>query len=337
MLATKLVLLALVAVAVTPSQCVDENGAAVDWFVALREPNSRRYLFFDSYSTAFRPLPDETFLKNLFQNVDVLKDQLTLWNDEPAQVPWPGTPVKFRGAGLKAHDKGVLYKSAGDGQGFYLLHSVPKFPDISGGALDPKTPVGSIYGQSMMCVSISSPVTYLTIWNHLSAQKSNVYFNSFPFPEPPETTVQVVDSFIEGRLLRLVTKTIKNPNAPYEGMLAPLFKTGWLVESWGRRYAENTYAPYRVINNEGVNFPSGSYKSTQDHSKYALSFGSRGLLCIGGLNHMDSQEKRGGSFVCLTHLSLYDQFWNWIMNPPRGPALKRFKKSHPRMLNQKAR
>lgn len=317
MLAGKLALLAMIFATAATSQCRDENGATVSWFVALREPNSRRYQFFDHKSSKFRTLGDETFLKYLFQNVNVQKDQLILWNDEPAAVSGQTISAPVKDTTSTAHDKGVLFRGAGDRQGFFLLHSVPKFPEVSNGVLNPVTPVSSSYGQSMICISTSSDSTYQSIWSHLKAQNAIIYFNSFFFPVPPKTTVQVADSFIEGSFFRLVTKTILNLNPPFEGVLAPLFKTGWLVESWGRPYAANTYSPYRVINNEAVNFPAASYKDTMDHSKYALAFDCRGLLCIGGMNHMDSQASRGGSFVCFTHPGLYDQFWNVIMTPPK--------------------
>jgi len=241
--AAKLALLAMLLASAAASQCRDETGATVSWFVALREPDSRRYQFFDNRSAKFRTLPDETFLKNLFQNVGVQRDQLLLWNDEPAAVSRLNLSPKVKDSTETAHDKGVLFRGAGDRQGFFLLHSVPKFPEISNGVLNPVTPTGSTYGQSMICISTASDSSYQAIWSHLKAQNAAIYFNSFFFPVPPKTTVQVADSFIEGSFFRLVTKTILNLNPPFEGVLAPLFKTGWLVESWGRPYSPNTYSP----------------------------------------------------------------------------------------------
>ena len=86
------------------------------------------------------------------------------WNDEPATVSSISSTsasksnikVQYEAFKLKqqlhqtvtAHDKGILVKSASDGSGFYLLHSVPKYPNIDRikAAIDPVTPQGSSYG-----------------------------------------------------------------------------------------------------------------------------------------------------------------------------------------------
>ena len=305
------------------SQCRDENGKTVKWFVALREPNSRRYQYFDESWSTFRTLNDETFLKNIFQGISTSTDQVLLWNDEPAAVDGYELLLSNIQSTSTAHDKGVLYRNRKDSTGFYLLHSVPKFPEVHSSVLNPATPISSNYGQSMICISLSSDSSFSTIWNHIKAQNSVIYLNSFAYPLPPNPTSLTVDSYIEGSTFRLVTKTPINMNPPFEGMLAPFYQSGFLVESWGRPYSPNTYSPFKVINNQQVNFPSKSYSDTNDHSKYTVSLSIKGLLCVGGMNHMDSQASRGGSFVCFKNYQLYDQLWNVILTPPAGLRSKR--------------
>ena len=88
-----------------------------------------------------------------------------VWNDQPAQISninnfnirdsniinsYKTMMVKqtMLEVSETAHDKGVLIKSAQDGTGFYLLHSVPKYPNIdrTTASINPITPSGSSYG-----------------------------------------------------------------------------------------------------------------------------------------------------------------------------------------------
>jgi Deoxyribonuclease II len=329
MLAVKIALLLMFASAAQTSRCVNENGTYVNWFVALREPNSKDYLFFDSWSTSFRTLEDEKFLQKLFQQVDVSNSQLILWNDEPGRAPKSPVKVEFPGEGKFAHDKGMLHRSA-TGGGFYLLHSVPGFPSIDNKVLTPSTPRGPVYGQSMLCISLSDPMSFDRIWKHLAAQKSQVYYNSFKLTVPPVTKKAVEDTDIDPKNFRMITKTVKNDyDLPYEDILVPILKTGWLIESWGRPYLpDTTVGSYQVINNLQVTINSHNYTNTQDHSKYAVALNEVDLVCFGGLNHQLSQIYRGGSFVCFSNSHLYNQLrYNVMQTRPPSVALHRLGKT----------
>lgn len=295
------------------SGCKDENGAEVKWFVALREPNSRKYLYFSDASAKFRQLRDEEFLNQLFQAVKPSREQLLLWNDEPAVLGSLQSLTSLQYAPT-AHDKGVLYQGK-DGRGFFLLHSVPKYPSIVGGKVDSATPAGSVYGQSMVCLTLTQDSSYSTIWSHVRAQRADIYHDTFNLPEPRVNREPTLESRLEGRTFNLVTKTALSLEHPFEDMLAGIYKTGWLVESWGRPYQPNRMQGYRVVNNRLVNFPSASFKSTSDHSKWAVALDADSLVCIGGMNHMESQAKRGGQFLCFKHKQLYQQLYYSIASP----------------------
>ena len=301
------------------SQCRDEKGRTVLWFFALREPHSRRYLFFDDSSSNFKTLEDETFIVRLFTGISLSKDQVLIWNDQRPLISGLKSMNSLSASRVKiqkAHDKGIMYRNSKDKTGFYLLHSVPKFPGIERDILNPTTPESSNYGQSMICISSSSDSTFKTIWKHLKAQKSYFHHDSFRFSDVPGPFNDIEDSLIEEGQFRLVTKSYSSSKSPFEGMLAPLFNSGWLVESWGRPYSFDSMEPFKVINNEEVRFPSASYSSSNDHSKYAVSLDTRGLLCVGGMNHMESQSHRGGSFVCFNNQKLYDRLKNDVMTLP---------------------
>lgn len=66
------------------------------------------------------------------------------YNDEP-----PGAKTD----GLNGHTKGMVV--ANEEHGFWLIHSVPMFPNLDGdeGYAYPET--GHLYGQSALCISVN--------------------------------------------------------------------------------------------------------------------------------------------------------------------------------------
>ena len=65
---------------------------------------------------------------------------------------------------------------------------------------------------------------------------------------------------------------------------------------------------YNVLNI--ADLEKNDYPETLDHSKWAIT--NNGYVCIGGINRMTSQKKRGGSSVCLKVKALRDQIQNSI-------------------------
>jgi deoxyribonuclease-2 len=289
------------------SVCRNEQGQEVAWFMAIRLPNSRTYWVFEDKSTRFRNLPDEKLLATLFEGIDLRSDSVKLWNDEPATQK---SNQQFNAGFMTAHDKGVLYRNNKDRRGFYLLHSVPLFPSHNGVSLNPETPTISQYGQSMVCISLNKDSQYDVLNRHLDGQRSQVYFDNFPQlnKRPARTTEQKMDDYLEGTPFRILTKTVINLSNPYEDFLRQATGSDWLVESWGRPYKQDTCSSdAKIINNRKICFGTTCFPSTSDHSKWAVSTNISGLVCISGLNHMDSQSKRGGTFVCFNNGPLYLQ------------------------------
>lgn len=310
--------------------CKNELGQPVDWFVALRLPDSRSYWFFEATSTRFKVLPDEIFLQKLFEEIDLRYDSVQLWNDEP-----PLKKKAFLAAIMSAHDKGVLYRKKDTNSGFYLLHSVPNFPTHNGVSISYVTPTGSNYGQSMICISLKDQSQFSTLIQQILAENAILYFNNFApiskqagilkfrdffagkldiMRKPLQTlkfkslTGDVIDKVLPMTSFRFIVKTKYSQADPFEGILAPLTQSSWITETWGRPYKPDTCnTTQHVINNQQICFGSVCYPSTKDHSKWALSLDISNLVCISGLNHMDSQSKRGGTFVCFTNSYLYTQ------------------------------
>ena len=98
----------------------------------------------------------------------------------------------------------------------------------------------------------------------------------------------------------------------YEDLVEPYYKKGFMWETWRRKpYTEPTYCSanatsgklYDSVNVMSIKFGAGTapnalFKYTRDHCKWGIaSTGS--TVCIGDINRMTSQKKRGGGTACI--------------------------------------
>lgn len=144
--------------------CRDEAGKLVDWYYLYKLPNAvanedgverhitgLEYLFITpttmmewtmskKFVNETDSMPGQTLSLIYKKNQDNL---VMIYNDEPTDGATDGT---------RGHTKGVVV--ANDISGFWLVHSVPKYPPAidEGGYSYPKT--GTHYGQSFLCISM---------------------------------------------------------------------------------------------------------------------------------------------------------------------------------------
>ena len=209
--------------------------------------------------------------------------------------------------GTLAHSKGVVgYDSTG---GFWLVHSVPSFPPPPTGPYSyPDS--GTIYGQSMLCISLSLPGI-----NQVGRQlqTNGPYFYTYSMPDslvhslqflynathhnatisnPPSNTEQLVSS--SGRMVFISLAKAKGFGKDlYASLVAPTLQKSLFVETWIRGLeacnCSVCFPPkcdYVTDNVNYVNFGYGlEYTSTRDHSKWAVSK-DKTTLCIGDINRM---------------------------------------------------
>ncbi|CAH1958023.1 unnamed protein product [Acanthoscelides obtectus] len=142
-------------------QCKDESDKPVDWFYVYKLPTIRHQsgnkLLKDGVAYTFMTSEDYSDWK--FSNVSInstdsiightLKDLYKRQN-ELLHVLYNDQPPQHKSNEEKGHNKGViLAESQG---GFWLVHSVPHFPDIGDKTYNfPRT--GAVYGQSFLCIS----------------------------------------------------------------------------------------------------------------------------------------------------------------------------------------
>jgi hypothetical protein len=285
--------------------CVNDRGQYVDWYVALRVPNSRVYLIYEPSTKSFRPT-NELLLKQIVDQLSFSQNKFAMWNDQTVLGDAPSS---------KAHAKGFVHYEEGK-KGFVYVHSIPQFVNTTknNNSFDYVTRETSNYGQSIVCVSISTKQEVSAVLAHLNAERANIYASTFTIPTRVDPTVPTMTSdFNFG--FKLVTKTTFNSQMPFEEMLVNQYKVSWLANTWGRPWTKSTCnSQYKISNVNLKNLGGVVMKTTQDHSKWALSFGdNRRIVCIGDLNHMDSQAARGGSFFCKEDPDLYRAFYSMLL------------------------
>ena len=144
--------------------CRDEDGKLIDWFYLYKLPKNyetgdvqhsssgMNYLYItpttDSWALSERLVNETSSIPGWTLSL-IYKNQsddnlVMMYNDEPTNGNTDGT---------RGHTKGVVV--ANDISGFWLIHSVPKFPpSIEEGRYDfPLT--GAHYGQSFLCISFT--------------------------------------------------------------------------------------------------------------------------------------------------------------------------------------
>lgn len=109
----------------------------------------------------------------------------------------------------------------------------------------------------------------------------------------------------------------------YASIVAPGLKSSLFVETWRREPGtplnSECSLKQKVENIEEVkvsfnnNEHSDTFDYMNDHSKWAVSEDSNvGAVCLGDMNRMKSQWKRGGGSTCLTRPQTWKAFHNMV-------------------------
>jgi deoxyribonuclease-2 len=226
-----------------------------------------------------------------------------------------------------AHAKGILgWTSSG---GFWLIHSMPLFPNppASGNFSIPDS--ARIYGQSFLCVSVDAANLNI-IASQLQYAKPQIYASHLPATTAtyaPNLTALLNGTFITkiaasnvapittrgGQAFTSFNKNSKWGKDVYQFLVAPYFKSSLVAETWMRPYEAPYTGTYKVINVanmclSGTN-KSVCWKETNDHSKWAISTtAGRNVVCIGDINKQKSQWTRGGGTLCIINANLWKIF-----------------------------
>uniref|UniRef100_A0A182P5R4 Mitochondrial proton/calcium exchanger protein n=1 Tax=Anopheles epiroticus TaxID=199890 RepID=A0A182P5R4_9DIPT len=314
--------------------CRLESGELVDWYYLYKLPkesserdsptNGLRYTFVSSKDAAEPSLQWHTAQYNVNQSTSATGRTITastrhpstiltiMYNDEPTNAP-----VDME----RGHTKGVV--STDGTTGYWLIHSVPKFPPTVGTEYSyPHT--GMLYGQSFLCISLNA-TEMERVGQQLLYNEVTVYSSSVPpalagrFPtlkrvaqmapvdmSPPFYSQQTIRSragveFVTFAKSRHFGKEL------YADWIAPALDVGLMVESWQHgsgNLPSECNRRHSVLNVREVSVGrTDRFTTLKDHSKWAVGDGGTGgtaeeWICVGDINRQEHQKQRGGGSVC---------------------------------------
>ena len=92
-----------------------------------------------------------------------------------------------------------------------------------------------------------------------------------------------------------------------------------LVETWPNgpgKMPSRCSTPFIVENVDEMDFSElddDDFTTKHDHAKWAISLDSKKpFVCVGDINRMETQKKRGGGTVCFLHPTVWKTFKNSI-------------------------
>ncbi|KAJ6217649.1 hypothetical protein RDWZM_008806 [Blomia tropicalis] len=327
--------------------CVDESGDAVDWYIVYKFPylsHSHSKLFGGyRYATLTSKSPvgwqlsshnitdhkNSIFAKTLSPVYSSKSVSSVFYNDQP--------PDDKSVSSHYAHSKGML--ASDEHQGFWLIHTVPHFAPSHGSYSYVAS--GGRYGQVAMCISLSiEELTKVVDKNFLTAQpyvyhlhiasKTNNFGKALQKLKDEEwiKTNKYVDinlTSLGGVNFRSFYKSPGDHIDLYAGIVATSVNSPLLVETWRRNpggvlESECSHPKTKVENVEEIKLSFknskevGNFSYKDDHSKWAISGtkASSKLVCLGDINRMHSQFKRGGGTTCLSIPSVWDAFNSFV-------------------------
>ncbi|XP_071820989.1 plancitoxin-1-like [Apostichopus japonicus] len=311
--------------------CKDMNGNDVDWYYVYKVPRESSnpnpliktgfaHYYLDDSSPNFKL--SSVSLENKSQAVAQTLQQVYDLRDQIAYVMYNDHWPNGRKTSSRGHTKGVL---AFDNQtGFWLIHSVPMFPSNKSYSW-PENAV--VYGQSMICVTFKSSemaeigeqmrFTYPYIYDYKLPSELSQLVPSLQgvvkgdHVESPPWMQKVSLYSQNGQQFTHYAKSREFNQDLYFDWMAPDMKTGLQTETWqnGRgKLRSNCSSDYHVLNIKMMKFPDVNFPSTRDHSKLAMTNSSLQVICVGDINRMLAQYKRGGGTMCLNSSDVWEQY-----------------------------
>lgn len=265
---------------------------------------------------------------------------------EPEEAPEPNI--------RRAHAKGALLMDEHSGDGVWLTHSVPRFPNtLTAPLLFPYS--GTKNGQTFMCISFKLSDAGKKIVDHLVNMEPLVYehristemYSKIPglknldleknrnknkhkrlrAPVMPKIFQTITTK--GGQSLELFAKSTSFNADMYAGWIDEVIGSDMFVETWrnGRGGTLNSSCPrgdYHINNVKDLKYNKMlQWSYLKDHSKWAISESQEvGVVCIGDSNRMASQFKRGGGAVCIKCPKCWNVFSNTIQDVEPCPIGK---------------
>jgi deoxyribonuclease-2 len=321
---------------------LDENGKPVDWWFIYKVPQlspgansdsaiGYEYVYYDSTIDSAANKADRKVFKSphileggdgaLNRTLDLVFDKpdpttgYVLYNDEmPASA-------KSRDDGNLGHTKGVIAFDTATKTAYWLLHSWPKFAEP--GAKHDPTPK---YGQTYLCISLDiatasqvaaqmvvhqEPQTYLCRAANI-AKTDPLYLLTQPLKPNPPADSNVLDLKSAGGMpFKVIAKNREWNKDFWNELVGPTLKEDMDVETWIRGPIPpiaDSDGIHKTFDIKYINLgPLGAHwawPETHDHAKWGITLHSD-WVCVGDINRMISQRKRGGGTIAFQNEILW--------------------------------
>jgi len=296
--------------------CKSDTDADVDFAYAFKYPAGWEYAYMDSHHKLAK---SEHTLDSSSSSVSKTLEQMkssgasyVLWNDQP--------PPSKSSSAPRAHSKGVIiFGSTG---GIWLTHSLPDFPSTGSQLWEDGS---DKFGQAFLCITLTaeeihklSPVMSINevvVYAHKFATGDEEKFADLKAWavdgdfDKKDMTIEVSIKSKGGQTFELFGKSGHWGEGKdlYKDLVAP--KVGDLyMEGWRR--GRGPWGPacgsHKVLDVTAVSFPGKDWDVMNDHSKWASGM-TKKVFCVGDINRMDGQDKRGGGTVCISDSSIAAQ------------------------------
>ena len=192
---------------------------------------------------------------------------------------------------------GVLVMN--EDMGFWLVHSVPKFPpSLAENNLYDYPHTGQMYGQSFLCISLNTSTSADQIGLQMMYNQPYLYSVNIPdwvekkYPNlakagqkkriknPPYYNMVTFKS-LDGLSFTSFAKSKKFGKDLYADFVAPTLQLNLMVETWPNgpgKMNSSCNLPFHVLNVDALDFkstPEVHFVTKKDHAKWAVSYSTR--------------------------------------------------------------
>jgi deoxyribonuclease-2 len=321
--------------------CLDNNGNAVDWFIVYKLPHLKTskhpavqagvgQMYMDVNSQHWKLLDKRitdkghavyNTLQQIYTNSNNKQEiAYILYNDET-----PSGKERLN----HGHTKGDMCFDKTSG--FWLVHSVPKFPpQVSDGYSYPDS--GTVFGQTFLCVTYGYQ-QFNVIGGQLLYNYPQIYDHNLPTDFIADNAN--VDKVMKGSRVESApwNKSVRLLSAQkqefisfakfsnyqrdlYDAWVAPYLASELDVETWQNGRAalpSNCSTKYHVLNVKKLNVSGEYFKNSKDHAKWAITSAGN-WICIGDINRESTQFHRPGGTVCSELPRVHSAFRNSVVS-----------------------
>jgi len=238
-----------------------------------------------------------------------------LYNDEMPET------LNKHDDGTRGHTKGVLAFDTESQTAFWLLHSWPKFADP--GAIKDPTPK---YGQTYLCISLDLKTANAIAKQMLNHQEPQIYDHNTanlsatddlfiltqPLKNHPAPLGDSIDlNSVGGMPFKVIAKNREWNKDFWNELVGDVLEDDLDVETWIRgpippiADSDGIHKTFDIkYINLGFMGAHWAWPETHDHAKWGVTL-HEPWICVGDINRMISQRKRGGGTIAFKNQTLW--------------------------------